>query len=189
VAFVQQEAEATGVGRGLVGWLWSQIQRLLRLLLVGALAIWLAPTFIGTAGQKLQEKVWPSLGWGALTPIVFLIGLLLLGLVSLLIGFPTLVFGTLIFGVLLIFFYLGAMVVGQCLGQWILAKFRPTLVGSPIWTILIGLVGVWLLTVIPILGAIVGFFIALFGVGALWLAGRETMKGAKVEGAMGMTPA
>jgi hypothetical protein len=153
----------------------------LRLLLVGALAIWLAPSFIGTAGQILSERLWLSLGWGALTPIIFLIVLVLIGVVSILVGFPTLVFGTLIFGFLLIFFYLGAIVVGQCLGHWILKKFRPTLAQSAMWRALIGLVGVWLLTVIPILGAIVGFFIALFGVGSLLLAGREYFKGVGVD--------
>jgi hypothetical protein len=121
--------------------------------------------------------------WGVLTPLIFLVGLALLGVVSLLVGFPTLVFGTFIFGFLLIFFYLGAIVVGQSLGRWILEKLGPARAGSAIWTTLIGLVVVWLLTMIPILGLIIGFFTALFGVGGLWLAGRERMKGADVEGA------
>jgi hypothetical protein len=182
VEFIQQEGEAADRGIGFGNWLWDQIQRLLRLLLIGALAVWLAPTFIGAASQKLSERLWPSLGWGVLTPIIVLIGLALLGLISLLVGFPTLVFGTLIFGFLLIFFYLGAIVVGQSLGRWILKKIGPARAGSAMWTTLTGLVVVWLLTVIPILGLIIGFFVALFGVGGLWLAGRERMKGAGVEG-------
>ena len=181
VEFIQREVDASDRGRGFGGWLWDQIQRLLRLLLIGALAIWLAPTFIREASQKLQESLWPSLGWGALTPIIFLIGLCLLGLISLLVGFPTLVFGTLIFSYLLILFYLGAIVVGQGFGRWILEKIRPTQAQSAMWTTLTGLVGVWLLTAIPILGVIIGFFIALFGVGGLWLAGREYFTGVGVE--------
>ncbi len=183
VEFIQREIRAAEARIGFGSWLWDQIQRLLRLLLIGALAIWLAPTFIGAAGQKMRESLWPSLGWGVLTPIIFLGVLVLLVVISLLVGFPTLVFGTLIFGFLLIFFYLGAIVVGQWLGRWILHRINPARANSAMWTTLIGLVGVWLLTLIPILGAIVGFFVALFGVGGLLLAGWERIQGARVEGA------
>jgi hypothetical protein len=183
VRFVPQEAE-TSDQPGFGSWLWDEIQRLLRLLLVGALAIWLAPVFVGEAGQKLRERLWPSLGWGALTPIIFLVVLLVLGLVSFLVGFPILVFGTLIFGYLLVLFYLGAIVVGQCLGRLLLQRIRPDRAESILWSTLVGLVGVWLLTIIPLLGAIVGFFVMLFGVGGLWLAGRDRMKGIDGEAAV-----
>jgi len=178
VNFVKREVETSGQpGFGFGSWLWDQIQRLLRLLLVGALAIWLVPLYISEAGQKLQEKLWPSLGWGALTPIIFFVMLLGLGLVSILVGFPVLVFGTFFFSYLLALFYLGAIVVGQWLGRLILQRTSPNQAENLWWSVMVGLVGVWLLTMIPILGTIVGFFIALFGVGGLWLVGQDRIKG------------
>ena len=83
--------------------------------------------------------------------------------------------GSFVFGYLLILFYLGAVVVGHCLGRWILLRFSPDQAERSMVVILVGLVGVWLLTAIPFLGAIAGLFIVLFGVGGLWLAGRERL--------------
>ncbi len=184
VEFIEVKDSADAQGAGFGAWLWNQTQRLLRLLLAGALAAWLGPAFVNAAGQKLQKKLWPSLGWGALTPFIFLVLLIGLGLIGILVGFSLLVFGTFIFAYLLILFYLGAIVVGQYLGYLFWRRVRPDRAESTIWTTLTGLVGVWLLTLIPILGVIVGFFIILFGAGSLWLVGYERMRGISGEEAV-----
>jgi hypothetical protein len=188
VEFIEVKS-AADQGPGFGTWLWGQIQRLLRLLLAGALAAWLGPAFVSAAGQKLQEKLWPSLGWGALTPFIFLVVLIVLGLIGILVGFPVLVFGSLIFGYLLILFYLGAIVVGQCLGRWFWQRVGPDRAESVMWTTLTGLVGVWLLTLIPILGQIIGFFIILFGAGSLWLVCYEWVRETSGKEAVATTPA
>jgi cytoskeletal protein CcmA (bactofilin family) len=175
VSFVQQEVQP-GETFNFGNWLWDQIQRLLRLLLVGALVLWLAPVFMGEASQKVQQRLWASLGWGVLTPFIFLIVLIVLGLISFLVGFPTLVFGTLIFGYLLVLFYLGAIVVSQFGGRWLLQRFRPDLADNIILATLLGVVILWLVTLIPIV-AIIGYVSVLFGAGALWLVGRERVMG------------
>jgi hypothetical protein len=171
VNFVQREVqpeEAFNFGR----WLWDQVQRLLRLLLVGALLLWLTPVFMSEASQKIQQRLWASLGWGVLTPFIFLIVLIVLGLISFLVGFPTLVFGVLIFGYLLALFYLGAIIVGQFGGRWLLQRFRPDLADNVILATLLGVVILWLVTLIPVV-AIIGYLSVLFGAGAMWLVGRE----------------
>jgi hypothetical protein len=175
VNFVQQEAQpkkAFNFG----SWLWDQIQRLLRLLLVGALLLWLTPVFMGEASQKIQQRLWASLGWGVLTPFIFLIVLIVLGLISFLVGFPTLVFGVLVFGYLLALFYLGAIIVGQFGGRWLLQRFRPDLADNVILATLLGVVILWLVTLIPVV-AIIGYLSVLFGAGAMWLVGRERIMG------------
>jgi cytoskeletal protein CcmA (bactofilin family) len=177
VSFTQQQAQETAtVTFNFGNWLWNQIQRLLRLLLVGALVLWLAPVFMDEASQKIQQRLWPSLGWGVLTPFIFLIVLIVLGLISFLVGFPTLVFGTLVFGYLLALFYLGAIVVSQFGGRWLLQRFRPNLADNIILATLLGVVILWLVTLIPIV-AIIGYISVLFGAGALWLVGRERVMG------------
>jgi hypothetical protein len=175
VNFVQQEVQPEEVFN-FGSWLWDQIQRLLRLLLVGALLLWLAPVFMGEASQTIQQRLWASLGWGVLTPFIFLIVLIVLGLISFLVGFPTLVFGTLVFGYLLVLFYLGAIVVGQFGGRWLLQRFRPDLADNIILATLLGVVILWLVTLIPFV-AIIGYLSVLFGAGALWLVGRERVMG------------
>jgi len=164
-----------------VGWAWDQIQRLLRLLLFGLLAVWLAPAFMDSAGQKLQERLWGSLGWGITSPVIFLIVLLIVAFARFLVGFPTVVFGSLIFGYLLLLFYLGAVVVGLFLGRWLLQRFSPDRAEKIYLSMLVGLGIVWLITIIPILGTIIGVFIALFGIGSLWLVARDRMNSKGVK--------
>lgn len=169
----------------LLTWVVDQVQRLLRLLLVGALAIWLAPAFVGQASRALQEKLWPSLGWGALALIIFPFALAVVGLIGWVVDFPLLPFATFLFSFLLVFFYIGAVVVGQWLGRRGLERFNSDLAGSDIWTTALGLVVVWLVTLIPILGGIVGFIVALFGLGGLSLAARARMQRRPAEAASG----
>jgi cytoskeletal protein CcmA (bactofilin family) len=154
-------------------WIWGQIQRLLRLLLFGALAVWVAPLVVSQASHKLQAKLWPSLGWGVGTLIIFPIALTVVALVGFLINFPFLFFGTLLFGYLFVLFYIGAVVVGQTFGRAILQRARPEESYSDMIATLVGLLAVWVITVIPILGPIVGFVVALFGVGSLAMVGYE----------------
>jgi len=178
VNFVQvQQKEKAAESSNIGGWVWGQLQWLLRLLLVGALVIWIAPQFIGQADQKLRANWAVNLGWGAL---VFLIGfplvLLALGILSFLTGFSILVFGTVLFGYLFVFFYLGGIVVAQPLGRVVLHQTMPGREDSLSWVTMVGLAILWLITVVPFLGPLVGFVVALLGTGSLLAAGGDRLK-------------
>ncbi len=164
----------TDAGPGI--WLLNQVQRLLRLSLFAGLVLWLMPGLLEAARDKVQQKPWPSVGWGLLTPLLFGIGLGLLGLLAFLVDLPVLVLGTFIFSYLLVLFYLGAVVVGRWLGGHLLARSMPRRADSILWTTLSGLAIIWVLTAIPILGLLIGFVVSMLGVGGLWLVSLERLK-------------
>jgi len=114
--------------------------------------------------------------------IVMIVGGILFGIISL--GGVT---GTIIWvGILAIF----ALIVGFVLftgfgsqilvawlgGKWILGRFNPALAEHKVWPLLLGVVLVGILVKLPIVGWLIGFLIMFFGLGALWLWGRERMQ-------------
>jgi hypothetical protein len=60
-------------------------------------------------------------------------------------------------------------------GKWILGRFNPALAEHKVWPLLLGVVIVGLLVNLPLVGLLIGFLIMFFGLGALWLWGRDRM--------------
>lgn len=171
IRFIQEDRaiEEAGIGSFWVG----QFKRLLRLWLFGAWAAWLLPGFLDRAGRRLNDRLLPSLAWGALTPVAFGLLLVILVILSILIGLPILVYGGLTFGYLLILFYGAVIVVGRCFGHWLLVKLQSDWAENLYLTTLLGLTAIWAVTLIPVAGFIIGLFIILFGAGGLWLAVKK----------------
>ncbi|MCA9926505.1 MAG: hypothetical protein KC419_26065 [Anaerolineales bacterium] len=169
---------------------WRHVRRFITLTLIGALLLWLAPTFIPQLSDKLQEKPVPSLGWGAIVyfgvPVIvvalFIGGILLTLLLS---GLQFGNLGTvLIFVVLAVIFafmvafvlvllYLTKIIIGYFVGQFILSRVSPNLVKTPYWSLLLGLLLVVAVIAVPFLGGLLNWIIAIMGVGALWLLWRS----------------
>ena len=174
-------------------WVFDLLRKIATLAIFGLLLVWLVPGFLKGLGDKLQSQPIPSFGWGIvayaafffailLIVIVMIVGGIIFGVISL--GGVT---GTIIWvGLLSIF----AMIVGFALftgfgaqilvawlgGKWILGRFNPTLAEHKVWPLLLGVVIVGLLVKLPLVGWLIGFLIMFFGLGALWLWGRERMK-------------
>jgi hypothetical protein len=73
-------------------------------------------------------------------------------------------------GIYLAALWFAQIPVALFVGTWIITRFRPVSGrGSLILALLLGLVILAIVTAIPILGAIVSFFVIVFGLGALWL--------------------
>jgi len=173
-------------------WIFDLLRSIATLAIFGLLLAWLAPAFIKGLAEKLQTQPGPSLGWGVvayasffflllLIVIVMIVGGILFGIISL--GGVT---GTLIWvGILAIF----ALIVGFVLftgfgaqilvawmsGKWILSRFNPALAEHKFWPVLLGVVIIGILVNLPLIGWLIGFLIMFFGLGALWLWGRERM--------------
>lgn len=173
-----------------VTWLLSNLRRLIALVIVALLLAWLAPLWILRPASRLQEKPWPSLGWGALTAFLFpvaallviivvimvavLLGALTLGNLSgsvLGLGFSAVAGCVVIFG--LVVSYLTKIVVSYLAGRWILNRFNPSLSEKPYWPVLVGLPILVILMAVPILGWLVDLAVTLFGLGALFLLWHE----------------
>jgi cytoskeletal protein CcmA (bactofilin family) len=172
-------------------WWLDQARRFVRLLIVGLLMAWLAPGWLRRTADALRARPWGSLGWGVLSPFVVVVFLLIVAvavalialLLSYVIGAAALVTillssaaGTLVIVYLLIAFYASALISGHALGDFLLTRAMRGRAPRPWLAMLVGIVIVWLLTLIPYIGGFFGLVLALFGLGAIWLAfrGRHT---------------
>jgi hypothetical protein len=184
-------------GQKVLNWSLNSIRSMVTLILLGLLLLWLFPAFLKALSEKLQTKPWPSLGWGvvayagfffSLLLVIFVVilgaiifGVLTLGGISgtiIMLGILTLF--TLILGFVLATSFVAKIVFGITLGKWILVHANSPLAEHRFWPMVIGVVIT--VTVIAILsfplipgflGGLLNFVIILFGLGALWLWGRE----------------
>lgn len=185
-----------------VSWAFDLVRSIVTLILVGLLFGWLTPKFMKSVSSKIETQTWPSLGWGAVAWAAFFVALLVIIIVmiggALIFGLLTLgglsaaiiVLGILdLFALIVIFVlttaYLTKIVVGTALGKWIFSKANPALAEHRFWPMLLGvtlIVFVLALFHIPVLPGAVKFFgvllnltVVFFGLGALWIWGRERM--------------
>lgn len=171
-------------------WTFDLFRKIATLAIFGLLLVWLAPAFLKGLTEKLQTQPVPSLGWGVVAYAAFFFALLLIVVVTIIGGvlFGVLSLGgvtaTIIWVSLLAIFALiigfvlftsfGAQILVAWLGgKWILGRFNPALAEHKVWPLLLGVVIVGLLVSLPLVGWIAGFLIMFFGLGALWLWGRD----------------
>lgn len=194
---VHQPTAAEKLGTWGLGMLRTMITLILFSLVLG----WLFPKFMKALPAALRAQPWPSLGWGAIAWAAFFFAILCLILFTVLGG---IVFGMLslggvsgtivwvgllslfglVVGFVLVTSYLTKIVVGENIGRWILARVSPSAAEHKYWPSILGIVilvlGIGLLSfpLIPIgaLGWLVNFAVILFGLGALWIWGREAME-------------
>ncbi|MGB9892867.1 MAG: hypothetical protein ACPLRA_00530 [Candidatus Saccharicenans sp.] len=122
------------------------------------------PRQVAFASDKIRQSFWPVMGTGLLTIVVYL-GLIILsiGLIFLIIGIP-LFFLLLLAGMILKIF--GGTVVAYLFGESFLRAVGLKKMPQVIWTAVIGLLIVFILTMVPVLGLIFSLFMALIGWGA-----------------------
>lgn len=179
-------------------WALNLLRFTITLILFGLFLGWLFPKFMNALPENLRTKPWASLGWGAITWALFWFALLAIILVTIfggiLFGVLTLgtVTGTIIWvgivllialtvGFILVTSYLTKIVVGTWIGEWILNRLNPSVTGHKVWPMVLGViivtavVGLLNFPLIPLgfFGWLLNFVVILFGLGALWLWGRE----------------
>lgn len=183
----------------ILNWTLNALRASITLILIGLFLLWLFPSFMQGWGRKLQSAVWPSLGWGVAAYVIFFLALLLIAVLIALGGlfFNVLTLGgvagtivsvgvlsslALILGFVLVTSFVAKVVFGQALGRWLLARLNSPLAEHRFWPMTIGVI----LTVVVIalfrfplvpglLGGLLNFIVILFGLGALWLWGRERL--------------
>jgi hypothetical protein len=184
-------------GDRILAWGLNALRATATLILIGLFLLWLFPFFMQGWSRKLQSAALPSLGWGLAAYVIFflvllvIIALIILG--GLLFGVLTLggLAGTvisvgilsllaLILGFVLVASFVAKIVFGQALGRWLLVRAGSSLAEHRFWPMIVGVVMTVLVIallrfpLIPgFLGALLNFVVILFGLGALWLWGRE----------------
>lgn len=172
-------------------WTFDLIRSIVTLFLFGLLLLWLVPGFMKALTDKVQNQPGPSFGWGLVSYAAFFFLLLLV--------LTVMIFGAIAFGILSLggvtgtiiwtglltlfalavgFFFFTAFVtkilVAWMGGKWILGSFHmDTTEESKVWPLALGVVLVGLLVKLPLVGWLISIVIMFFGLGALWLWGRE----------------
>ncbi len=183
----------------IVDWMLRSGRSLVTLLLIGLFLLWLFPVFTASVSSQLESKPWPSLGWGVvayagfffillLLVFVMILGALIFGLLTLgslsatIVVLGLLALFGLVIGFVLATSFIAKIVFGITLGKWILARTSSSIANHRYWPMVIGVaitVAVVALLTFPLvpgfLGWLLNFAIVLFGLGALWLWGRQRM--------------
>lgn len=192
VAEARVEVTQPTVGELAASWLFNLLRKIATLLLFGLVLAWLAPAFTKGMSEKLQSQPVPSFGWGLIALaalgfttlliwVVIIIGGILFSIISLggvvatIIAVGLLAIFALNVAFLIFSFFIAQTLVAWISGKWILGRFNPTLAEHRFWPLLLGAVVVGLLVSLPGLGLLFWILIMLFGLGALWLWGRERM--------------
>ncbi len=183
-------------------WFVKQLRQLITLLLVGALMMWLVPNWTRKMSNTVRTKPLPSLGWGAVALIAFVAAMivlviavivlaLILSLVTLgELGGRVLTLGGLIAGLLGFGFsatwaYVTKIIISLLFGQLIFRLFKsaaaehrwwPMLLGVPVFVVITAIISIPPV-VACCLNALVGLIVALLGLGAIWIWGREQLMG------------
>lgn len=186
-------------GEKISKWGINVLRTSLTLILIGLFLLWLFPFFMQGLSGKLQAALLPSLGWGvvACAAFVFMLLVIVAGMIAGGLLFGTLTLGglagtvvwlgilslfALILGFVLVTAFVAKIVFGQALGRWLLARTNSPLAEHRFWPMLIGVmitVAVIALLSFPLipglLGGLLNLAVTLFGLGALWLWGRERL--------------
>jgi cytoskeletal protein CcmA (bactofilin family) len=194
-ALIMEESPAQKVAN----WSLNLLRSLVTLILIGLLLLWLLPALIKKPMEKLETKIWPSLGWGVVAYAAFFFAILLIlfimifggilfgvltlgGLSGTVIWLGILALFILIVGFVLVTAFIAKVIFGTALGRWILTRFKSPLAEHKFWPMVIGVavmvfvVALLSFPLIPgVLGWLLNIVIVLFGLGAVWLWGREAL--------------
>jgi cytoskeletal protein CcmA (bactofilin family) len=195
------------VGQKTGDWALKYLRAVVTILVLGFLLLWLLPGFVKGLSSKLENRPWPSLGWGVvayagffflalLVTFVMVLGGIVFGLLTLgglsgtTVWLGVLSLFALILGFVLVTSYLAKIVFGIALGRWTLRALNSPLAEHRFWPMIIGVLitlAVIALLSFPLipgfLGGLLNFAVILFGLGALGLWLRERL------GARSATPA
>ncbi|MCX6827641.1 MAG: hypothetical protein NTV06_10325, partial [candidate division Zixibacteria bacterium] len=157
----QKEAKENSIA----AWLLSAVYGLFAFVSVALLLVILFPNKIKVVSESIAQKF----GMNMLTGLIVLIVVPVIALILFctLIGIPVALILLITYGILL---YIGKLFVGVIAGRYIIDKFRPK--WSERTRLIIGTLKgagiIYILTLIPIFGGIIGFLATLLALGAIW---------------------
>lgn len=166
-------------------WLWAALRNLVTIVILGALALWLAPRLVERTGQQLRSSPLGALGIGLLALIIAMfavpvaaLGLILLGLLfsvvtlfelaGIILGLGFALYGVALAVFATLFLWAGKVILSLLMGRWVLSKLAAQSVVQPFWALALGALMFALLAAIPLAGFLFTFLVDLAGFGALW---------------------
>lgn len=168
----------------------AQLRRLIALTLIAWLWLKFLPNWLPTLASIIQNRPGPSLGWGIVTVLVvgasaiailigililvFLLALTLSNLIFPVLSLGLLAYFALLIGLFIFTSYVSPIAVSFLGGRWLVEKIAPDQSPKTFSSLMVGLVVLVILTAIPVLGGLLDLLIALLGLGALWLWGKQS---------------
>ena len=149
---------------------------LLAMYVVGAIIIALTPRESPAVADRVFGSFWKSLLIGFLVLVVTPVAAAII--MATLIGIPL---GLILLAMYLILVYISRIYVGLAIGRWLFGKFGRANT-SLYLSLLVGLVILWILRAIPIIGGFIGFISILLGIGALLVQRYYLMRTLRTDG-------
>ncbi len=138
-------------------------------LVIGLVVISIWREQIKKITDKMLDKVGASIGWGVI--IMFLTPIVAILLLITLIGIPL---SIIIICLWLIALYASKILVGILIGRNLIKKLFPKRKrDSLIWAMIIGIIIVWIISAIPVIGWLICLIAVWWGLGGLWLYFRK----------------
>lgn len=177
----------------------DMLRNMVTLLLLGLLLVWLFPNFIKLSAEQARAAPLPAFGWGIVSWAAFFFSITLIivamlvggiafgiltlnGLSAAIIWTGMLAMFLLILGFVLAASFLSKIIVAVLGGRLILSRMKPEWAEHRIWPLALGVVIFAILAAVPIFGGLLNIIVILFGLGALWLSGRELLKNGRSIG-------
>lgn len=149
-------------------WIWNTIFSILSALLIGIIIINLWKRSIINLSDRMMDNVGASIGWGLL--VLLLAPVVAIILLFTIIGIPL----SLILIVLwLVSVYISKVIAGIVIGRALAERFMPEKKISLMLAMIFGVVVVWLITSIPVVGWLLGVIAVCWGLGGLWWCIRK----------------
>jgi carbonic anhydrase/acetyltransferase-like protein (isoleucine patch superfamily) len=181
----------------------DMFRNMVTLILLGLLLVWLFPNFVKASVERIRTAPLPAFGWGIVSWAAFFFALMVI--------FVAMLFGGIFFGILtlgglsatiiwlgvlsmftlVVGFVLAAAVISKIVvavlgGRLILSRIKPEWADHKVWPLVLGVIIFAILAAVPIFGGLVNIVVILFGLGALWLYGRDLLRnGRAVEQPVG----
>jgi len=180
----------------LLDWFLTALNSFLNFLIVGGLMLWIFPRQFQGWTNKVKKEPLVALGYGTVVLIngYLLPGVILFLLLGLLLGLIYISLSSLAWmsfwaglGLLTTLFtlfqvaitFLSKAIVAYLVGTFILSRVAPTFLQYRILPLLLGLLIYVPLASIPYAGLFLGWVVTLLGMGALWLARKQTFQPAE----------
>jgi len=145
-------------------------------LLTGIIVILIAGKYIPGLVETLKSKPWPCLGYGAL--FLFFVPVAIFIAFVIVIGIPLGLAGLALY---ILAVYLSQLFIGLFIGKWMLRQRADNIsIGAQIGALALGLLVVFIVSAIPLIGCLSDLAIILFGLGAICLFIKSKVSGSAV---------
>lgn len=169
------------------------LRQFLTLALIGLLLLWIAPAWVTRLADIVEVQPLPAFGWGLVAGFLFFWTVVALALAAIVLaivfgiatlgGLAALTLGlgfvgeiVLVAAFVILTAFIAQVLVSYLGGRWLLQRLRPDGTASRATPLITGLVVFVVLSALPVLGPFLKLVVAVLGLGAVWLWGRERLR-------------